>query len=242
MRNTLRAANQKHSALEDTIKYPACKFIAIALAAALPIALHASTLTLTISSSQPGSTPLTLTDSGGVSIAFSGLQYGGFLISVDAAGAPELGGLELLDFNSAVKNQTSSTATITMSLTESGIANVYSAFGLNHEVGGTNTGSGAFDAWMNGIQFDSMHFSANPLRHAFSGGDETFFANSGDNVGGFSLTEFVTLVLGGHGVASFDAEQWDPPSSSVPEPSALSIFGLGALISGASLRKWFGKR
>lgn len=216
----------------------------IAGAVMMPAAMNASTMTLKFQSSLGGTSAITYTDSTGHEIivtdpfsALKPLSFGGFKITADAVGAPELGGLELGDLNAMIRNTSNKWLTLTITMTQSGLSNITAPFGLNHAVGGTSTGTGTFTVKLNGNIVDTFTFSPSNINHVFSNSDTNLFANTGSNPNGFTLTEIATVTLAPGGVASFDQETWDPPT--VPEPASLSMLGLGAIALGGAFRRRF---
>lgn len=216
----------------------------VAAAVMMPAALSASTMTLKFQSNLGGTTPITYTDSSGHEIivtdplqATKPLSFGGFKITADAVGAPELGGLELGDLNAMIRNTSNKWLTLTITMTQSGLTNITAPFGLNHAVGGTSTGTGIFTVKLNGNTVDIFTFSPSSINHVFSNSDTNLFANTGNNPSGYTLTEIAQVTLAPGGVASFDQETWDPPT--VPEPASLSMLGLGVLAFGGTLRRRF---
>jgi len=220
------------------------KLAIVAAAIMMPVALSASTMTLKFQSNLAGSHPITYTDTTGHEIIVTDptstakpLSFGGFKITADAVGAPELGGLELGDLNTLVRNTSNKWLTLTITMTQSGLANLTSPFGLNHAVGGTSTGTGIFTVLLNGVSVNTFTFSPSSINHVFSNSNTMPLLNTGNDPNGYTLTEIAQITLAPGGVASFDQETWDPPT--VPEPASLSMLGLGVLAVGGTIRRRF---
>jgi hypothetical protein len=186
-----------------------------------------ATPVLSLTLSESGYTALSDSSTNGV-INFSATNYGTFsTISGTAAGVPAIGTANQPQIDLSSLNIAGATGTLTMTLTETGLA-IGSPATVSGNIGGTNAGPIAeqqsiYASANGGASYTEIASSGVLSSASFASDISGAFTFSGND----ALREVITIAAsGGAANSSFDAHE------SVPEPGALALLGTGLALLG----------
>ena len=150
------------------------------------------------------------------------------LVTTGASNAPGTATTAMLDFSSIFLTNTGA-GSLTFTLTETGFTNPTGpTTGASTGIGGTTNGTVSASSLINGNSLINLGSFTGGPGGSFSGGGSTTVNTTNP----FSLTNSVTVTYGAGGGASTFAM-----STNVPEPTMLSLLGLGLIGLGLFRRK-----
>jgi len=187
-----------------------------------------ATPVLSLTLSESGYTALSDSSTNGV-INFSATNYGTFsTISGTAAGVPAIGTANQPQIDLSSLNIAGTTGTLTMTLTETGLAIGTIPTTVSGSIGGTNAGpiseqQSIYASANGGASYTEIASSGVLSGASFASDISGAFTFSGND----ALREVITIAAsGGAANSSFDAHE------SVPEPGALALLGTGLALLG----------
>ena len=195
-------------------------FLGLVVAAA-PLAFGSAawaTPTLTLTLSEAGYTPLTVSSTNGT-VNITAQTFGTFTINtVSGLGSPLVGTAGQPEIDLTSVNVSSGTpGTLTVRLDETGLTSPVGPASVGGQIGGTLGAKQTLDysVLVNGVSVGTS--SATNSGNAFTGG----FGGTVTLTGNDTLSEVVTLASTGVGTTSYDA------LATVPEPASMALLGSG---------------